>query len=106
MNLSVLDRLLLLGLLPAEGDITTLRIIRTLREELSFTEQEHADLHLKQDEGRVTWEHSASLNVEPGETGFFPVPWPSSGIRQSETLTVTGTSVAARPAACTLTLPV
>jgi hypothetical protein len=56
MELTVMDRLLLLGLLPAEGDITTLRIVRKLREDLSFSEQEHADLKLKQEDGRVTWE--------------------------------------------------
>ena len=33
-------------------------------------------------EGRVTWEYSASLDVAPGETGFLSVPWPSSGLRE------------------------
>ena len=68
MNLSVLDRLLLLGLLPAEGTILTLRIVRKLREDLSFSEQELVDLKLKQDEGRVTWEqeHAADKTVELG----------------------------------------
>jgi hypothetical protein len=56
MDLTVLHRLLLLGMLPAEGDITMLRIVRKLREELSFSEQEHAEVGLaKLDDGRVTW---------------------------------------------------
>jgi hypothetical protein len=56
MTLTVLDRLLLLNLLPAEGDLTTLRIVRTLRESLSFTEDEHAAFHFKQDGAQVTWD--------------------------------------------------
>lgn len=60
MELNVLDRLLVLGLLPAEGDITTLRIVRKLREDLSFSEQEHEALHLTQEEGRITWEQQGA----------------------------------------------
>ena len=55
-ELSVLDRLLLLGMLPAEGDLTTLRIVRQLREALSFSEAEHAALRLTSEGGRVTWD--------------------------------------------------
>ena len=47
MKLNVLERLLLLGLLPAEGDLTTIRIVRTLREELSFNEGDHAKLNFR-----------------------------------------------------------
>ena len=62
MPLSVLDRLLLLGLLPAEGTILTLRIVRTLREDLSFSEQELTDLNLKQEDGRVTWDQTLAVD--------------------------------------------
>ena len=56
MDLTVMDRLLLLNVLPAEGDITTLRIVRQLREELSFSEQEHTDLNIQHTpEGQITW---------------------------------------------------
>jgi hypothetical protein len=44
MILNTLERLLLLAALPKEGDITSLKIIRKLREDLSFTEEEHARL--------------------------------------------------------------
>ena len=55
----------------------------TLRNHMTFTSTSDLEFLCRViDEGRVTWEHSASLNVEPGETGFFPVPWPSSGIRE------------------------
>jgi hypothetical protein len=44
MELTVMERLILLGALPAEGNLTTLRIVRQLREALSFSEEEHAAL--------------------------------------------------------------
>ena len=43
-TLSVKGRLMLLGILPAEGDLTTIRIVRELREGLSFSETEHKQL--------------------------------------------------------------
>lgn len=55
MELTVAERLMLLGLLPAEGDLTTLRIVRELREALSFDEAEHARLALRQEGDRVLW---------------------------------------------------
>lgn len=41
MELGIFDRLILLNILPKEGDFTTIKIIRKLREELSFSEEEH-----------------------------------------------------------------
>jgi len=68
--LNVLDRLLLLGLLgtaPAEGDLTMHRIVRTLRDDLGFSEQEHTDLGLTSEDGRVTW--SDTTTTKPVEIG-------------------------------------
>ncbi len=57
MELSVLERVLLLGVLPKEGDITTLRIVQQLREELSFSEEEHQVLGFVANEAtnQLTW---------------------------------------------------
>jgi hypothetical protein len=41
MNLSVRERLILGVILPAQGDFTTLKLVRKLREDLSFSEDEH-----------------------------------------------------------------
>lgn len=59
MELSVAERLLLLGLLPKEGDITTVRIVHDLRRELSFTEEEHAALGVTIEDGRIHWDGAA-----------------------------------------------
>ena len=56
MILNTLERLLLLNILPKEGDYTTLKIVRKLREALSFTEEEHAVRNFKTSEdGNTTW---------------------------------------------------
>ena len=58
-ELSVLERLVLLGILPKEGDFTTLKLVRKLRENLSFDEGEHEKLKFVQDGDQVRWDESA-----------------------------------------------
>ena len=53
MELTVVERLLTMNLLPAEGDLTTIKLCRIAREELSFTEEEHKQLDFRQ-EGELT----------------------------------------------------
>lgn len=55
MQLSILDRVLLLNVLPPAGDILSLRITRKLREDLSFSEAEFEEFELTQAEGFVQW---------------------------------------------------
>lgn len=45
MKLTVIERMMLLGILPEKGDFTTLKLMRKLRETLSFSEEEHTQLH-------------------------------------------------------------
>lgn len=59
VELCVFDRLILLNVLPREGDYTTLRIVRDMREELSFSEEEHAVLQFKNEGGTVHWKREA-----------------------------------------------
>lgn len=47
MKLNVLERLLLLQLLPESGNLTTITIVRKLRESLSFNEDEHEILQFR-----------------------------------------------------------
>ena len=68
-TLSVKARLVLVGILPPEGDLTTIRIVRELREGLSFTEGEHKGLQVRQEDGRLMWQEGAvpdkSIDVGP-----------------------------------------
>jgi len=67
MELSVADRLALLNILPQEGDITTLKIVRKLREELSFSEEEHGILQFQNDGQMIRWNPLEDKDVEVGE---------------------------------------
>ena len=59
MKLGVFDRLILLNILPKEGDFMTLKIIRKMRESLSFSEEEHKALQFVQNEGNIQWKQEA-----------------------------------------------
>jgi len=64
MELLVFERLILLNILPKEGDFTTLKIVRKLREDLSFSEEEHAALQFKQEGGNVQWKQGGDIPKE------------------------------------------
>ena len=55
MKLNVLERLLVLNLLPAEGSYTNLKLMRKAKENLSFTEDENKLLNFKQDGDSLRW---------------------------------------------------
>jgi hypothetical protein len=65
MNLNTLERLVLSRIVPKEGDITTLRIIRDLRAALSFSEEEHAALQFSNlPDGRLQWKRDCEVMKE------------------------------------------
>jgi len=59
-ELNILERLTLLQCLPAQGDITTIRIVRKLREDLSFSEAEHTRFGIQQDGAALRWDPDQS----------------------------------------------
>ena len=63
MELSVLERLVTLGLLPQDGDYTNLRLVRVARESLSFTEEELKLLNFREEGTQTKWDST----VEPKE---------------------------------------
>lgn len=60
-SLTIKERLQLLEILPAQGDVTTLRIVRSLREELSFSEDEHKTIGFRQEGNQILWNQDSSL---------------------------------------------
>ena len=58
-ELTVIERLVLLNILPKEGDFTTIKLLRKLRENLSFDEDEHKKLNFVQDGDQVRWNMTA-----------------------------------------------
>ena len=72
-NLSVKDRLVLINVLPKEGDFRTIKSLRKVREALSFTEKEQEVLDFQSKDGMMTW-------TEPGkdETSLREIDIPGS----------------------------
>ena len=67
MKLSVGDRLIILSTLPRESDITTLKIIRKMKDDLSFSEEEHKVLKFRQEGDGLLFENNV---VEDKEVTF------------------------------------
>jgi len=67
MELTILERLTLLTTLPESGDITTIRIVRKLREMLSLNEAEFAEHKVEVlPGGRTKWEDDREYTIEFG----------------------------------------
>ena len=64
MKFSVKNRLLLNALLPKEGSLLNLKLLRVLREELSFSEEEHKDLNIRQEDEMVVWNMEKDIEKE------------------------------------------
>lgn len=71
MKLTVLERLSLLTILPPEGTLATLRIVRKLRETLSFSEAELVAFSVITEGNQIKWDSTkeppAGVEVEVGE---------------------------------------
>ena len=70
MKLDVRERLILLSVLPPEGDFITLKVVRKLKENLSFSEDEIKQYKFVQTENNVTWDNSIEQEkpIEIGTT--------------------------------------
>ncbi len=64
MLLSVFERVLLLNILPREGDFKTLKILRKLKDDLGFSEDELKALQFKQEGTKVEWRQEADTPKE------------------------------------------
>lgn len=69
MNLSVLERLIILSILPNEGDFATLRILQSLKMSLSFTEDEMKAFGITSNEEtqQTAWEVNGDTEIPVGE---------------------------------------
>jgi hypothetical protein len=70
-ELSVLERLILMRVLQSkqQGSFTTLRIVRDLENELSFSESEHAALQFREEGSAIRWNPEAAQAVKAVEIG-------------------------------------
>jgi hypothetical protein len=63
MKLEVMERVLLIGLLPVEEDFLTLKLLRTVKENLSFDDKEHKKLGFKAEQGMTLWNQEAAKDI-------------------------------------------
>jgi hypothetical protein len=73
--LNIAERIHLIAILPLEGDVTTLRIVRELRESLSLTEEEHRDFGVTTEErdDQITYKWgNVQAAMTPREMEFRP----------------------------------
>ena len=54
-KISVGERMTLLGVLPKEGNFATLKVVRKLQEELSFSEEEFKKYGIVQEKDQIRW---------------------------------------------------
>ncbi len=72
VSLTVTERVVLGSVIPQEGDITSLKIIRKLQSDLGFTEQENEDLGFKQENGNFGWDNTKEtiISIDIGRKGM------------------------------------
>lgn len=66
MKLKIAERIILQQILPKEGDIVSIRIIRDLQNALSFSEAEIKQFKIRQEDGRVHWNDDAEKEIKIG----------------------------------------
>lgn len=64
MKLGIVERIQLLGLLPKEGDITMLRLIRDAQQALAFSEEEIAAAEITTESNRTQWNPEKAVEKE------------------------------------------
>lgn len=64
MELNILERLILLQILPKEGNFVTLNIVRDLQSSLSPNEEEIKEFEIKQVKEQITWNEKAIIPKE------------------------------------------
>ncbi len=63
LKFSVLERLILLNVLPQEANFFNFKLLRVVKEELSFTEEENKLLNFRQVDKQTVWDDT----VQPKE---------------------------------------
>ena len=67
MKLHVLERINLTGILPAQGNLVSFRILADLKKALAFTEKELKEFGIKQVGDQITWTKSKEVEIPIGE---------------------------------------
>jgi hypothetical protein len=95
MVLTMKERLLLLNILPKQGDITTIRIIHDLQCRLSPSEAEHREMGIRQErtasgETSILWDQAKDegVEIEIGEVAARIICDALNGLNESRGVTI------------------
>lgn len=64
MKFKILDRILLLNLLPQQADIVTLRIIKDIKERVELSAKEMEEVKMEQVEASLKWSPEKDISKE------------------------------------------
>ena len=64
MDFDVRDRLILLNVIPVQGNLVTLKMVRVLREELGFDNDEYQAFNLRTEGGSFHWDETKERSKE------------------------------------------
>ena len=64
MKLNVFERLMLLSVLPQEGNFVTLKVLRILKSNLALSEKELKDFEVIQEGEQVKWNTKGNEEIE------------------------------------------
>lgn len=72
MNLSIKERLVLLNILPGQETYANMLVIKNLRDEVGFSEEDHQYLGITENDGDVSWDpdKQADKEVSIGVTAY------------------------------------
>jgi hypothetical protein len=67
MKLNVLERIMLMQVLPTEGNYITFKMLIELKSSLTFSEKEYKDLGIAEHDGQITWKKSSEKEIPIGD---------------------------------------
>lgn len=73
MEFGIGDRLALLSMVPTQGTLTSLRLVRKFREELGFSEEDHEKLNLRVEGKAYRWDDAPAEEFGTKEIGVGKV---------------------------------
>lgn len=87
MRLGVGDRIVILSILPSEGDLATIRIVHDLRQALSFTEEEHKAFEIEVTDDGMKWEGGEVKEIPIGPRAHVLIAEALEALDKEEKLT-------------------
>ena len=67
MKLNVLERIMLMQILPTEGNYITFKMLIELKSALTFSEKEYKDSGMAEKDGQITWKKDSLKEIPIGE---------------------------------------